>query len=246
MEILFLLTFGVTFASGIMSGMGGGGGGFVIIPYLIAVGLPPANALATAKFSALGTAAGSLTAFKGKHLIDKKYIKPFVAITLTCALISAWLIPQIHPEVFEKIIGVVLLLMAPTMFIRRAAFQPGVRSKQMIFWGFVAYTFFSFGQTLFGTGIGTMLILVLMFLFGMDALHASATKRVVQAVQAVVLFVLLAIQGLVVWGHAIAGFLGTIIGTHIGTNFALKRGTHFVKIMLAVVMVISGVTLLTL
>ncbi|HSE61480.1 MAG TPA: sulfite exporter TauE/SafE family protein [Candidatus Saccharimonadales bacterium] len=244
MDILFLLTFGVTFLAGIVSGMGGGGGGFVVIPYFIAIGLPPANALATAKFGALGTAAGSLSAFKGKGLVDKKYLSHFVIITLVCALISAWLIPKIDAEVFEKIIGVVLLLMAPTLFIKKAAFQPGPRSRSMIMWGFVAYTFFSFGQTLFGTGIGTMLILVLMFLFGMDALHASATKRVVQGVQAVILFILLAIQGLVNWGHAVAGFLGTIIGTHIGTEFALERGTQFVKYMLAVVMVTSGVALL--
>lgn len=244
MDILVFLTLGVTFAASIVSGMGGGGGGFVVIPYFIAIGLPPAQALATAKLGGIGTATGSLTAFRGKGLVDRTYLLPFTLITLACALVSAWLIPQINSQIFEKAIGAVLLIMIPTLFIKRKSFQPGPRTRGWIILGFIAYTFFSFAQTLVGTGLGTMVVLVLMYLFGLDALRASATKRVAQAVQAVVLFVLLAMQGLVVWAHAVAALTGTTIGTHIGTKIAIKEGAGFVKIMLAVVMAISGVSLL--
>ena len=244
MDLLVGLTFIVSLLASIMSGMGGGGGGFVVIPYFIAVGLPPANALATAKLGGIGTAVGSLTAFRGKGLVSKKYVVPFMIITFICALISAWLIPKINAQLFEKIIGATLLFLIPTLFINKAAFQPGTRSRPWIVAGFVAFTLFSFAQTLVGTGIGTMVVLVLMYLFGLDALHASATKRVSQSVQSVVLFVLLALQGLVVWTHGMATILGATIGTHIGTHIAIKKGTGFVKVMLAVIMAISGVSLL--
>lgn len=245
MDVLVVLTFAVALAMGFVSGMAGGGGGFVIIPYFIALGLPPAQAVATAKMGGIGVAFGSLTVFKGKGLVDRRYIVPFIIITLLCALVSAWLIPQIDAQVFQKVIGIVLLVMIPTLFIKKAAFQPGPRSRGWIIAGFIGFTVFSFGQTLVGTGLGTMVVLVLMYLFGLDALRASATKRVSQGVQAVVLFVLLSVQGLVVWVHGLAALLGTIIGTHIGTSFAVKRGAHFVKYMLAVVMFASGVILIT-
>jgi uncharacterized membrane protein YfcA len=244
MEWLVLVTFLVTLFTGLLSGMSGGGGGVVVIPYFIAIGMPPASALATAKFGALGTSLGSLTAFKGKGMVDRRYIAPFMVITFLCALVSAWLIPQIDSKVFEKIIGVALLLMLPTLFINKAAFQPGSRTRAWVVVGFVAYTIFSFVQTLLGSGIGTMLVLVLMYLFGMDVLHATATKRVTQSVQAAVLFVLLAIQGLVVWAHGLAAIVGSAVGTHFGTYVALRGGTKFVKVMLAVVVFISGVSLL--
>ena len=244
MDVLVLVTFIVSFLASIVSGMGGGGGGFVIIPYYIAIGLPPANAVATAKLGGIGTAFGALTAFKGKGLVDRRYLVPFTAITLVCALISAWLIPQIDAQIFQKVIGIVLLVMIPTLFIKKAAFQPGDRSRGWIIAGFIGFTIFSFAQTLVGTGLGTLVVLVLMYLFGMDALRASATKRVSQAVQAVVLLVLLSIQGLVVWTYAISSLLGTIIGTHIGTKIAIERGTHFVKFMLAIVMLVSGIALI--
>jgi uncharacterized membrane protein YfcA len=244
MDLLVALTFLIAFVSSIFSGMSGGGGGFIIVPYFIAIGLTPAQALATAKLGGIGVSVGSLTVFKGKGLVDKKYIWPFVIITLACAVISAWLIPQIDAALFQKIIGATLLVLTPTLFITKAAFQPGPRSRAMIIWGFIAYTFFSFAQTTLGTGIGTMIILVFMYLFGMNALRAAATKRVSQAVQAVVLFILLALQGLVVWTHAVVALIGTILGTHIGTHIAIKQGVTFVKYMLAGVMVVSGIALL--
>lgn len=244
MEWTLLVTFFVGIAASAISGMSGGGGGFIIVPYLIFIGLSPAQALATAKIGGLGTAVGALTAFKGTGLVRRNLVVPFMAITLVCALISAWLIPQIDSSVFQKVIGVALILLIPTLFIKKKGFEPGDRSRGYIIVGYVAYVVFAFLQTLIGTGIGTILVLILMFLFGLNALEANATKRFTQPVQALVLFVLLAVQGLVVWAHGIAGMFGGIIGSHIGTKFAIKRGAEFVKVMLVVVMATSGVALL--
>ncbi len=244
MEFLPLVTFALALVMGILSGMSGGGANFIVVPYLIAIGLTPAQALATSKLAGLGSAIGTLTAFRGKHLVDKRYLFPFMTITFVCALLAAVIVPTINEVVFQRIIGIALLVMVPTLFINKGKFQPGPRTRGWIIAGFVGYTIASLAQTMVGSGLGTMVNLVLMYLFGMGALQATATKRVTQTVQSVLLFVLLAIQGLVVWVHAIAGVLGSSIGTHIGSNIALKRGVWFVKIMLAGVMFVSGVALL--
>jgi len=245
MEWLVLVTFLVGLGSSMLSGMSGGGGGFITVPYfLLVVGLPPANALATAKMGGIGTSFGAITALKGKGLVHKGLVYKFMAITVVCSLIAAWLIPRLDPGLFRRIIGIFLLLLVPTLFINKKAFHPGARSKRWIGWGFVLYTIFSFLQTVIGTGMGSVLVLILMFLFGLSALESNATKRVAQSVQSVILFVLLSIQGLVYWWHGAAGLIGSTIGSHIGTHIAIKRGDRFVKIMLAVVMVTSGVALL--
>lgn len=196
MSWLVLLTFGVTLLSSVVSGMGGGGGGFITMPYFLLAGLTPAHALATSKLTGIGTAAGSITALKGKGLVSRRLVVPFMLITGVLAIASAWLIPRFNPLLFQKAIAVVLIGLAP------------------------------------------------MFLFGLGALEANATKRVAQSVQAVVLFASLAVQGLVLWWHGMAGLVGSVIGSHIGTHIALKKGAGFIKIMLAVVMVASGIMLL--
>jgi uncharacterized membrane protein YfcA len=245
MEWMVLATFLIGLGSSLLSGMSGGGGGFITIPYfLLVVGMPPANALATAKLGGIGTSVGGIAAYKGKGLVHKGLVYKFMGITAICALISAWLIPRLDPAIFQKGIGIFLLLLVPTLFINKAAFQPGHRSHRWVAVGFVLYTVFSFLQTLIGTGMGSVLVLILMFVFGLGALESAATKRVAQSIQGVILFVLLALQGLVFWWHGLAGLIGSIIGSHIGTHIAIKKGSKFVKVMLAVVMVTSGIALL--
>jgi len=244
MDWFIPLTFLIGLLSSALSGMGGGGGGFITIPYFLFIGLPPANALATAKMGGIGVSVGAFTAFRGKGLVHKGLVYKFMAITVVCSLISAVLIPKIDPGIFQKVIGAFLLVMIPTLFINKAAFRPGERSKRWLGIGFVLYTIFSFLQTLIGTGMGSILVLVLMFAFGLGALESNATKRVAQSVQSAILFVLLAIQGLVYWWYGVASLLGCTIGSHIGSHIAIKKGVKFVKIMLAVVMLTSGIALL--
>jgi uncharacterized protein len=243
-EWLVVLTFVVSFLASVLSGMGGGGGGFIMIPYYLFIGLPPANALATGKLGGIGVAVGAMTAFKGKGLVHRKWLLPFMGITFVCSLISAWLIPKIDAMVFENIIGIALIVLIPTLFIKKASLQPGHRTKPWIVAGFILYTIFSFLQTLIGTGIGSLLVVILMLLFGLGALEANATKRVAQSVQAFLLFGLLAIQGLVWWAYGIAALIGAVIGNHIGSHIAIRKGDRFVKVMLAVVMLTSGIALL--
>lgn len=244
MSWFVLLTFGLCLASSTVSGIGGGGGGFVTVPYFLFLGLPPANALATAKMTGIGVSLGAITAFRGKGLVNRKLVIPFMTLTVVFSLISAWLIPRLDPALFQRLIGIFLIVLVPTLFMKRASFQPGPRSRPFIILGFICYAIFSFLQTLVGTGMGSILILVLMFLFGLGALEANATKRVAQSVQGVIIFILLGIQGFVFWWHGLAGFLGSIIGSHIGGKIAMKKGSRFVKYVLAFVMLTSGIALL--
>ncbi|MBX4188923.1 hypothetical protein KW792_02375, partial [Candidatus Saccharibacteria bacterium] len=57
-----LFVFAVVFGTSILSGMAGGGGGFIITPFLIAIGLTPQQSIATGKVGALGLDTGSLAA----------------------------------------------------------------------------------------------------------------------------------------------------------------------------------------
>lgn len=245
MDIMLFVTFGVTLVASIVSGMSGGGGGFIVVPYLLTIGMPPAHALATAKFGGAGTSLGALTAFKGKGYVDQRLVKPLVVITVVCALVSAWLVPRVDPGILERLIGIILVFAVPTLFLDKGKLKPGKRSRGWLTVGYGVYIVFAFIQTMAGTGMGALIMLTLMLLFGLNALQAAATMRVPQAVQAIILCVLLALQGFTVWPHAIAMFLGTTVGTFLGTRLAIKKGHKFVKFMLAVVMAVSGASLLT-
>lgn len=244
LDWLVLLTFVVSLGTSILSGLSGGGGGFITTPYYIFIGLSPQEAVATGKMGAVGVSAGSVAAFNGKGLVRKKYLGVFLAITITCALIAAWLMPKIDASIFQAIIGWTLIVLSPTLFIDSKKLAFGERAKKWIWLGFVLYVVVSFGQTMMGAGIGTLIVLVLISFFGMGALEASATKRVTQLSQAIILFILLFVQGLVVLSHGLATMVGALVGGYIGSKFAIKKGEKFIRVMLAITMVVSGVVVL--
>ncbi|HJQ09282.1 MAG TPA: sulfite exporter TauE/SafE family protein [Candidatus Saccharimonadales bacterium] len=240
---LIILTFFVSLGASILSGISGGGG-FILTPYYIFIGLSPQQAVATGKVAGLGVAGGAFTAFKGKGLVHKRLLLPLIAITIGSSFLAAWLIPKVDAAIFQLIIGVLLIALIPTLFINKASLQPGARTGRWVFAGYAVYVVVSFVQAMFGAGLAVLLTLNLMLLFGLGALEANATKRVAQSVQSVLMFVLLLLQGLVVVGHGIATFAGSFLGSHIGSKLAIKRGDKFVKIALVVTMAISGIALI--
>ena len=241
---LVILTFLVSLFASILSGISGGGGAFILTPYYIFIGLSPQQAVATGKFSGLGAAGGALTAFKGKGLVRKKLLLPLIVIVVGSSLLAAWLIPKVDATIFQIIIGVLLIVLIPALFINKVSLRPGWRTGKWIITGYVIYALVSFVQAMFGTGLTVLLTLDLMLLFGLGALEANATKRVAQVVQSILMFILLLLQGLVVLDHGVATLVGSFLGSHIGSKFAIKKGERFARVILAIFMAISGIALM--
>lgn len=241
---LVAVTFFVSLFASILSGISGGGGAFILTPYYILAGLTPQQAIATGKVAGLGIAGGSLAAFRGKGLVRKKLLLPLIFITICTSFLAAWLMPKLDSSVFQIILGGLLIALIPTLFIKKPALTPGARGGAWLIAGYILYMFIAFVQGMFGSGLAVLLTLDLMLLFGLGALEANATKRMAQAVQSVLLFVLLFFQGFVLIGHSIATFFGSLIGGHIGSKMAIQKGERFIKVVLAATMVISGIALI--
>lgn len=243
MDILIPVTFIVAFLSSIVSGMSGGGGGFIMTPYYLLIGLSPQQIVAGASIASLGLGSSSLIAMRGKQLISRKFLAPLMALTITFTLLAMLVLPKIQSGVFEIAIGTLLIILAPTLFINKASLQPGERSRKSILFGYVIYAIILFASSL-GGGLATLLFLPLMFLMGLSAMQSNALRRVLMLIQAVIAFLMVLPQGYIVWSYALAALIGCYIGGHIGTKIALKRGENFIKYSLAAVMVASGLILL--
>lgn len=243
MDILIPVTFIVAFLSSIVSGMSGGGGGFIMTPYYLLIGLSPQQIVAGASVASLGLGSSSLIAMRGKQLINKRFLTPLVILTIAFTLFAMLVLPKIQSGAFEIVIGMLLIVLAPSLFIKKASLQPGERSRKSILIGYIVYAVILFASSL-GGGLATLLFLPLMFLMGLSALQSNALRRVLMLIQAVIAFLMLLPQGYIIWGYALAALIGCYLGGHIGTKIALKRGERFIKYGLATVMVISGLVLL--
>lgn len=223
--------------------MSGGGGGFIMTPYYLLIGLSPQQIVAGASVASLGLGSSSLIAMRGKELIKKDFLAPLVGLTIIFTLLAMLILPKIQTGSFETIIGILLVLLTPTLFIKKASLQPGQRSRKSILLGYMSYAMILFVSSL-GGGLATLLFLPLMFLMGLGALQANALRRVLMLIQACIAFLVTLPQGYIVWSYALTALVGCYLGGHIGTKVALKKGESFVRYSLAAVMVISGITLL--
>src|SRR6185312_1825435 len=117
-EFLPYAVFIVTFVASILSGMAGGGGGFIITPFLIAIGLTPQQSIATGKLGALGLDSGSLAAFRRQKLKHKQLSILLVIFGLIIGVISSFAIKSIGNDHLQFTMGVLNLAMIPLLFVK--------------------------------------------------------------------------------------------------------------------------------
>lgn len=115
----FLLLIILGFLTGIITGLVGAGGGFIIIPILVLLaGLPMKNAVATSLFI---VAVNSLLGFLGDvgHTeIDWKFLLPFSAIAVVGIFIGIWLNKFIDGKKLKKGFGWFVLAMGIYIFVK--------------------------------------------------------------------------------------------------------------------------------
>ncbi len=243
MEPLSLIIVGVVgLVAGVLSGIGGGGAGMIMIPTLIAVGLPPQVAVATAKMNGLGSAIGGLSAFRKSGHLRKDILKVMVPIAVLVGLITPFVFVQIDSTLFQIILGILLIALVPSLFLKNKITNQ--RSKKHKVAGYTAYTGVITLQSLFGSGAGSLALFVLTLLFGTTKLEANATKRAVTAVLTPITFVALFIGGFVWLSFGLVGMISMLIGTHIGARVAIKKGEKLATTIMGLTVAAAGVVLI--
>jgi len=232
----------VGLVSGIISGIGGGGGAMLMIPAFIFTGLPPQMAVATAKMSGIGGDFGGLVAFIKSGHIRKDIIKIMIPIAIIIGLVTPLVFAAVESKGFQIALALFMILMLPTLFVKKKTFKPPTHKHKLA--GYSLYTVVLFLQGIFSGGVGSLAVYVLTLLFGTSKLETMATRRAIVAVMSPITVVALLIGGFVDIKFGLAGLVTAFIGTHIGARFVLKRGETFVSIVMAITILISSIALL--
>lgn len=244
MDIVPLLTFLIALTSSILSGIAGVGGGFIMAPYWLLIGLSPAQAATTGSFMALGMGLSSLAAFKntGHFPKDKKLIIVLLVITIAASVTGALILPQIDAAPFKNILAIVTIASVPLLFIKKSNEKLGKRHKVA---GILLFAIFIFaGSIVFSSAFSILTAIALTTFFNLTVLQGTVLRRLISTLQVSLLFAILALSGNFVPVHALAGITGGIIGSYYGTKIAVKKGESFAKIALAIGALISSIALL--
>jgi uncharacterized membrane protein YfcA len=234
----------VCFGSSILSGIAGGGAGFITTPFLILLGLTPAQAIATGKVTGLSVSAASLTGLRGVAPTSKKLLISIMTLAFVIGIGAPLVITNLDSDTYRRILGVLLLAMIPVLLFKKighATHHPS-RAKEIAGYALLAVTLGM--QAVFSAGMGTLVNVVLMAFLGMNALEANITKRYSQVILNAVIVLGVLGSGLIVWQIAIAGVISGAAGGYIGGKIAVKKGNRFAVSVFVGLMFVSALALL--
>jgi uncharacterized membrane protein YfcA len=242
-NVSLLIIFIVSILAGFI-GAAVGGGGLISIPLLLFLGIPPQIALATNKFGGLGVSAGALYKFIKEKKIIWHYAIGLLIAGILASLVGANILLSLKSSSLNLIIGVVLLVLAPTLFINK---EFGLKYREVSKrWHLVRYAiYFVLGilASIIG-GIGIINITFVVLFFGLPILEANATELVAYTALSLSAVTIFIIKGLIDYRIAVVLFAGMLIGGYFGAHSAIKKGNKWLKSLMAVVIIGSAIKIL--
>ena len=86
----------------------------------------------------------------------------------------------------------------------------------------------------FGPGTGNFLIMGLIFIYGMDFLHASADTKTINAMTNISAFLMYTIMGVGNIPLGVTMGLFNMAGAHVGVKMAVLKGSRFIRVLFIV------------
>ncbi len=202
-----------------------GGGGMIVLPALMALGLPADVANGTYRLGVVTQSIAGTVALKREGKLDTSSIVPILIPTVLGAILGAWLATRVSPEVLKPIMLATMIVMAALIAFRKRTLIPGEgpalrpQDAPRSYAGlFLAGLYGGFIQA----GVGFLLLAVLVGTLRHDLIGGNALKLVVNLTFGTVSLAIFAWAGLVSWRPAIVLAAASIVGARLGVRLMLK------------------------
>ncbi|MDF2529544.1 MAG: putative rane protein [Gammaproteobacteria bacterium] len=236
---LFFLGFVTSFV-----GTNTGGSSLITIPAMIAMGLPSAAAIASARMTAIGTSIAGLRQFHKKGKVDYNTAWPAAILSVIGAGVGALVLTHMPEALLIKIIGVLTLVLLATSYIIKTHLKLGpepTRTKKM-----VGYSLFLFTSILGGFygGQGILTTYIFVIFFHKTLSESAGTRKITALATAIAAALIFGFHNLINWWAVAALMAGTVIGSSLGAAYALKKGDAWLEKIFNIVAVLLAVKLL--
>lgn len=236
------------FLIGLCSGFVGAiatGGGLISIPGLILLGLSPVVAIATTRLSSFSSSLSSLVRFHKERLIKWKTLLPLLALAAIGGIAGSNLLLGIDEDTLLKLVGALLLLMLPLLVMDpKFGTITKHRSQAHHRIGYVVLFIVCVYCAMFGGGGGIFMLSALIYFFGMTVIQANAHGAALNLVAMISSIIYFSTAGSINFKIGIPLMIGAALGGYFGAHTAIKKGNSFVRIVLIIIVTVSGLKLL--
>lgn len=221
------------FFAGVIDAIGGGGG-LITVPALLAAGLDPRIALATNKGQAVFGAVASAASYERRGAVDRgrakvAFLSGFVGSAFGALLLFTFRPEPLRPIVIVLLLGGLVVALVPRNKLPRITPKHPSLALASVAFGLGTYDGF------FGPGVGSMLIVANVVLFGDSLVNASGNAKVVNLASNLAAFAFFAAKGTILFHVSLPMAAANATGAYVGSRLAFKGGDKLVRGVLVVV-----------
>lgn len=216
-----------------------GGGSTLTLPTLIFLGLDGALANGTNRVAIFIQNLFAVYSFKKEKYSDFKLSFKIAWLTLPGAVIGSILAVNLSGEVFEKILGAVMIGIVISMVIPKK--KNDIKDGDHVSWKVYLSMFgLGFYGGFIQVGIGFLLMAVLQYLMKLNLVLVNMHKVFIVLIYTIPALIIFIISGNVNWKLGLALAAGNAFGAWWAAKFAVKKGEKLIKfVLIAAILIMS-------
>ena len=237
--LTYLIVCPLIFLAGFIDSIAGGGG-LISLPMYLAVGLSPATAAGTNKFTAsLGTTFSAISFLKsGNTHLKIAFISALFAFIGSS--IGARFAIMLGDSLKYVILGVIPFVAASSLLKLDETKPISKGIKLILFASFIGFTVGLY-DGLVGPGTGTLLIILYTFLCGYKLKEAFGNAKIVNLSSNISALIVFILNDQVLYKLALPAALFSIAGNYLGSKLAINNGRKVIQPILY--LVLSGIVI---
>ena len=223
-----------------------GGGGFLIQPALLAIGVPPHLVVSHDASSTAGASATSYYVFNKHKKVKNGLLIWWLPGVIIGPFLGIALLSVLSPAILEKIIIIVSLMGAVLILFNKKDWG-GTQSAMPRQWkllSLVSGLAFGFWAGFSGMGAGTISLMILVFLFGQTIKEAIATKTLIHLITESITAIVFLLKGWLVWQLFLPMFVGCLLAGYLKAHIILHLPEKLLKTLFLIsVFITAGIAL---
>ncbi|MWN31601.1 MULTISPECIES: TSUP family transporter [unclassified Gilliamella] len=241
---LLILLFLIASLAGFIDSIAGGGG-LLTVPALLAVGLPPASALATNKLQSCGGSFSASLYFIRQQMVNLKQQKWAIVFAFVGSAIGTLSVMHIQTE-FLKLLLPILTISVGLYFLLSPTIGENDRKSRLSLIQFALIPAFGVGfyDGFFGPGAGSFYALAYIMLAGFNLTKATAHTKVLNFTSNLAGLLFFIMGGEVIWSIGLVMLVGQFMGARLGAKMVIAKGRKLIRPMLITVSTLMSIKLI--
>jgi len=239
-----LLLFGMGIIVGFIN-VNAGGGSSLTLPMLIFLGLDGILANGTNRVAIFVQNVFAVASFRKREFHEFKLSGKLSLLTLPGAVIGSILATKISGVLFERMLGVVLLLIVISMFFSRNYAKDNQDLEKHSNWLIYPALFgIGFYGGFLQVGVGFLFMAALYNLLKLDLIRVNMHKVFIVLIYTIPALVIFIVSGNVNWEFGLSLAAGSGLGAWFGAHASVKGGEKLIRIVLAIAIFVMALKLL--